>query len=168
LLSLIAYYLAQGMPVYPRVWLNFALVSLWGVRLAIFIGMRHKGEDFRYVDMRARWMARGPCYFYARAFAEIFMFQGFFSLVINSASLYSTICTANSKLVWTDYVGAVVWVIGFVFEVVGDQQLKMHIADKTPGKQKFIKWGLWRYTRHPNYFGEAFLWWGICIIACSN
>ena len=45
--------------------------------------------------------------------------------------------------------------------------MKMHLADKTPGKSKFIKWGLWRYTRHPNYFGEAVLWWGIWLIACS-
>jgi steroid 5-alpha reductase family enzyme len=54
-----------------------------------------------------------------------------------------------------------------VIEVVGDYQLKYHIADKTPGKPKFITWGLWRYTRHPNYFGEAMLWWGIWIMTCS-
>ena len=56
---------------------------------------------------------------------------------------------------------------GFLFEWVGDHQLKMHLADKTAGKPKFIKWGLWRYTRHPNYFGEAVLWWGIWLIACA-
>jgi steroid 5-alpha reductase family enzyme len=64
--------------------------------------------------------------------------------------------------------GLAIWIFGFVFECVGDQQLRMHISDQTPGKKKFITWGLWRYTRHPNYFGEAVLWWGIWVIACSN
>ena len=59
------------------------------------------------------------------------------------------------------------WIKGFAIEWIGDNQLKTHLADKTPGKPKFIMWGLWRYTRHPNYFGEALLWWGIYLIACS-
>ena len=61
-----------------------------------------------------------------------------------------------------------IFLIGFIFEMVGDAQLKKHIADKTPGKEKFIRWGLWKYTRHPNYFGEALLWWGPYLLACST
>ena len=113
-------------------------------------------------------MAEGEITYFIKAFIYIFMMQGLFSLIINSASLYTTIYTADSSLVWSDYVGLAIWVVGFCFEIIGDHQLKVHIADKTPGKCKFIKWGLWRYTRHPNYFGEAVLWWGIWIIACSN
>ena len=56
---------------------------------------------------------------------------------------------------------------GFLFEWIGDEQLKRHLADESMGKSKFIKTGLWRYTRHPNYFGEAVLWWGIYLLACS-
>ena len=63
-------------------------------------------------------------------------------------------------LLWTDYVGYSVFAIGFLFEWVGDEQLKSHIANKDPNKGKFCKTGLWRYTRHPNYFGDALLWWG--------
>ena len=86
---------------------------------------------------------------------------------MNSAALYTAIYSSKEILVWTDYVGATVWLFGFLFEAIGDHQLTVHLADKTPGKKKFIMWGLWRYTRHPNYFGEAVLWWGVWIIACS-
>ena len=95
------------------------------------------------------------------------MLQGLFSLIVNSAALYTAIYSASTTLIWPDYVGAAIWLFGFVFEWVGDHQLSVHLADKTPGKKKFIMWGLWRYTRHPNYFGEAVLWWGVWIIACS-
>lgn len=96
------------------------------------------------------------------------MLQAFFSIIVNSASLYTVIYTGEPGLIWLDYIGLCVWLFGFVFEIIGDEQLKYHIKDKTPGKQKFIIWGLWRYTRHPNYFGEAMLWWGVWLIACSN
>lgn len=82
--------------------------------------------------------------------------------------MFVIIYTAEKGLIWIDYIGICVWIFGFVFEVVGDEQLKYHLADKTPGKKKFIAWGLWRYTRHPNYFGEAVLWWGIWLIACAD
>lgn len=168
LAALLILFGATNQMIYARVWLNFVLVSIWGVRLAIHIGIRHTVEDFRYVDMRNGWMKGGLCAYYVSAFVYVFMLQALFSLIVNSASLYTTIWTANNSLIWTDYVGLAVWIFGFVFELTGDEQLKIHLADKTPGKTKFIKWGLWRYTRHPNYFGEAVLWWGIWIIACSD
>lgn len=95
------------------------------------------------------------------------MLQGLFSVICNSAALYVMIYSGTNQLIWLDYIGIAVWIFGFVFEVVGDTQLKNHIADKTPGKKKFINSGLWKYTRHPNYFGEAVLWWGIYLLACS-
>lgn len=161
-------YAAQGYGIPARVWLVVACVALWSIRLGLHIGLRHKSEDFRYVDMRNRWMEFGLTGYYIRAFIYVFMLQALFSLICNSAALYVTIFTATPGLIWSDYLGAIVWLFGFVFEVVGDEQLKYHIADKTPGKQKFIQWGLWRYTRHPNYFGEAVLWWGVWLIACSD
>jgi len=95
------------------------------------------------------------------------MLQAIFSLIVNSAALYIAIYSSTNTLIWTDYVGGAVWLFGFLFEAIGDLQLSMHLANKTPGKKKFIMWGLWRYTRHPNYWGEAVLWWGVWIIACS-
>ena len=159
---------AEGTVICPRVWLILACLSVWGIRLAVHIGVRHNGEDFRYQDMRKGWMEGGLNMYYIKAFFYVFMMQGVFSLIVNSASLYVCIWSADDKLIWLDYIGLIVWLGGFVFELVGDEQLKMHLADKTPGKQKFIMWGLWRYTRHPNYFGEAVLWWGIWLIACSS
>ena len=102
-----------------------------------------------------------------KTFGYIFGMQGLFSIISNGAALYVTIYSAGKDLIWLDYLGVAVWLFGFIFEWVGDQQLKMHLADKTPGKKKFIMWGLWRYTRHPNYFGEAVLWWGVWLIACA-
>lgn len=144
------------------------LITVWGVRLAIHIGIRHNGEDFRYVDMRNGWMQGGLSAYYIKAFLYVFMMQGVFSIIVNSASLFTTIFTGSNDLIWTDWLGLSIWIFGFAFECLGDEQLKYHLADKTPGKTKFIKWGLWRYTRHPNYFGEAVLWWGIWVIACSD
>merc|ERR1711865_1344659 len=74
----------------------------------------------------------------------------------------------DKLIIWSDVAGLVVFIIGFLIEVISDEQLRLHMKDKSPGKEKFIKKGLWRYSRHPNYFGEAMLWWGIYLIACST
>jgi len=95
------------------------------------------------------------------------MMQGLFSVIINIPAQYITIYTSSSDLLWTDYAGVAVWLIGLLIEMIADMQLTRHIADKTPGKGKFIRWGLWRYSRHPNYFGEAMLWWGVWLMCCS-
>merc|ERR1711865_142641 len=73
----------------------------------------------------------------------------------------------DKLIIWSDVAGLVVFIIGFLIEVISDEQLRLHMKDKSPGKEKFIKKGLWRYSRHPNYFGEALLWWGISLIASS-
>jgi len=118
--------------------------------------------------MRRNWTEiGGQTGYYIRAFFYIFMLQGLFSLIVNGPAFFITIYTSTKPLVWLDYLGAAVWLIGFLIELIADAQLKMHIADRTPGKKKFIRWGLWRYSRHPNYFGEAMLWWGIYLIGCS-
>ena len=100
--------------------------------------------------------------------------QGALSFIVAAPVLY---VAANSSvlqsvggsypLVWTDYAGYVVFAIGFLFEWVGDEQLKAHIANEDVNKGKFCKRGLWRYTRHPNYFGDALLWWGFYLMALA-
>ena len=73
----------------------------------------------------------------------------------------------NQGLGWISYIGVAIWIIGYFFEVVGDKQLKDFLADPK-NKGKLMTSGLWSYTRHPNYFGEATMWWGIFLIAITS
>lgn len=139
------------------------LVVIWGSRLAVYIYIRHrgKGEDFRY----ARWRDEWGQWFILRSFFQIFMLQGLLLLVIS----YSVILVNHSPkegLGFLDYIGIIIWLIGFFFEAVGDYQL-IRFKKKPENKGKIMTGGLWRFTRHPNYFGEAVMWWGIFLIALS-
>lgn len=87
---------------------------------------------------------------------------------VTAASSLQTFGVANAgkqAFTWSDYVGFGMFALGFIFEAVGDAQLTTHIANTDPDKGKFCKTGLWRYTRHPNYFGEALLWWGLFVVS---
>lgn len=139
------------------------LVTLWGGRLAYHIIKRNWGkpEDFRYAKWRKDWGK----WLIPRAFLQVFMLQGFLMLVIASSVIYINYYS-ESALGILDYLGLGIWLIGYYFEVVGDRQLKDFLA-KPENKGKIMKEGLWQYTRHPNYFGEATMWWGIFLIALS-
>jgi len=141
-----------------------ALVFLWGMRLLYHIVKRNVGkpEDFRYAAWRKEWGK----WLVPRAFLQVFMLQGVIMLVIaypiimnNDSSIGSFGCG--------EIMGFIIWIIGFIFEVIGDKQLKDFIADKK-NSGHIMKEGLWKYTRHPNYFGEATMWWGIFIITLSS
>jgi len=112
--------LVNGEPTFARQWIMLALVTIWGARLALHIGVRHNGEDFRYQDMRKRWSVNGQCSFYTQAFVYVFMLQALFSVITNSAALFAVIFTPDNTLVWSDYVGIAVWITGFIIEVLGD------------------------------------------------
>lgn len=149
-----------------RTILTFTLVTIWALRLAWHIGSRHQGkEDFRYQDMRKRWSAVSTGYYYWAAFIYVFMMQALFSVIVNSSALMVSIWSTGEFFL-LDVIGAAVWAFGFIFEMVADYQLQKFRDDPT-NRGKLIKVGLWRYSRHPNYFGEAVLWWGIFIIALS-
>lgn len=122
--------------------------------------------------MREGWEAGGcqPVQYYIKAYGYVFLMQGIFSLINASSLYYINIWSIkdDNTLFWTDYAGAAVWLLGFMIEVCSDRQLTVHLAKpRVPGQGKFIKTGLWRYSRHPNYFGEAVMWYGIAIMACS-
>lgn len=131
------------------------LTAVWGVRLAVHIGIRNAGkpEDPRYVAIRKR--AKGnPNLHLAKV---VYLTQGvillFVSLPVQAAQYIP------APPVWVVVLGVLVWVVGFVFETVGDWQLSRFKADPA-NKGKAMNTGLWRYTRHPNYFGECCVWWG--------
>lgn len=138
----------------------YTLVTLWGLRLSIHIGRRSWGkpEDFRYQKMRADWGKRVVWMSYLR----IYVFQGLFMWIICLPILIAGIAPPQYANAFT-IIGAVMWGIGFAFEAIGDYQLTVFIKQKK-NKTDIMQTGLWRYTRHPNYFGEVLIWWGIFII----
>ena len=143
----------------PFHYVLLGMVGIWGIRLSGYIFGRHRnvGEDYRYAQWRKEWGK----YVVPRAFFQIFMLQGVFMYII---ALPLIIAMGNSAvgLNWMSYIGIALWLIGFLFEAVGDWQKSKFKAN--PANQgKIMQSGLWRYTRHPNYFGEALLWWGIWV-----
>ncbi len=139
------------------------LVSAWGFRLAWHISARHKGraEDYRYAKWRAEWGK----WFYLRSYAQVYLLQGFLLFLI-AFPVVLVNKSAGVDFHYLDLVGVLAWLIGYIFESVGDAQLARFIKDPE-NKGKLMQGGLWRYTRHPNYFGEVTMWWGIGIIALS-
>lgn len=138
------------------------LVGIWGIRLALHIYNRNKGkgEDFRYANWRKSWRL-----FKLRSFFQIFMLQGTLMILI-SLSIVSINSSNDTSFSYLDCAGIMLWISGFIFEVVGDHQLSEFVKIKKPGQ--IMKTGLWKYTRHPNYFGESVLWWGIYLLALST
>ncbi len=138
-----------------------ALASLWGLRLAVYIGRRKAGEgqeDRRYAEMRERDPRRFPYV----ALLKIFLLQGAMAWVVSLPlqGVGAGTDGAGALLV----AGTVVWAVGLAFEAVGDAQLARFKADPAT-RGKVMDRGLWRYTRHPNYFGDATVWWGLYLIA---
>ncbi|MBN2794633.1 MAG: DUF1295 domain-containing protein [Clostridia bacterium] len=140
------------------------LVSIWALRLSIHIISRNlgKGEDFRYVNMRKKW---GSHFVYLKAFIQVYMLQ-MLMLVLISASFVHTNLYGTGSLALLDILGLSIWLFGFFFETTADYQLAKFKKDPN-NKGKILTTGLHQYTRHPNYFGEATMWWGIYVIGLS-
>ncbi len=148
---------------HARPFLVSFLVLVWGGRLAIHVFMRNrgKGEDFRYAQWRRDWGR----WIVPRSYLQIFMLQGLFMLLISTPVVLINLGD-NPGLSALDAAGLFVWLVGFVFEAVGDHQLKRFKQDPT-SRGRIMTRGLWAWTRHPNYFGEAVMWWGIALIALN-
>jgi steroid 5-alpha reductase family enzyme len=157
----IAFGVGGGDP--DRALVMLVLVTLWGGRLAIYIGsrkLRDPGEDSRYTAMRER-NAHG---FVFVSLGRVFLLQAVLAWVIALTLIGSG--TYRGELGWLDLVGVAWWVVGMVFEAGGDAQLARFKNDPN-NKGKVMQSGLWRYTRHPNYFGEFCVWWGFFCLALS-
>ena len=118
-LALIIKKILLGYAIGLRVLIVFSLVTVWALRLSVHIGLRHKGEDWRYQEFRRAWTEEGL--YYVKTFVFIFGMQGLFSLIANAAPLYVTVYSQGDELIWLDYVGIAVWLFGFIFEWVGDE-----------------------------------------------
>lgn len=137
------------------------LVTIWGLRLAIHIYIRNKGktEDYRYLAWRKEW----GNWFYLRSYFQVYILQGFLLFLIVLPVLIINKSDEISIGI-IQILGILVWVIGFLFESIGDLQLSKFIKNPN-NKGKLMKGGLWQYTRHPNYFGEVMGWWGIWLVS---
>ena len=159
LLAWVAYFLSG----YSfRALLVNSLVTIWGTRLAwhVYTRNKNKPEDPRYAEWRKTWNN-----FYLRSFLQVFLLQGVLLYLIALPVIFINHPVTGSFGI-LEIAGLVVWIFGFYFETTGDQQLKDFISNPA-NKGKLMEKGLWRYSRHPNYFGEVTQWWGIFIIALS-
>lgn len=139
------------------------LTVVWGLRLAVHIARRGRGhgEDPRYEKL----LAKAPGSRNAYAFRMVYLLQGalvwLVSLPVQAAGL------VPAALAWPAYAGVALWACGMVFEAGGDRQLHRFRRDPA-NRGKIMDRGLWRYTRHPNYFGDFCVWWGIFLVAAGS
>lgn len=149
----------------PRAWLVVALVTLWGLRLSLHIAWRNRGqgEDYRYAAMRAR----NPRSFSWRSLVTVFWLQGVLLWAIAAPLVRAVRAAEPRALTWLDGMGIALFAVGFVFEAGGDWQLARFKA-RAENRGKLLTSGLWRYTRHPNYFGDAVIWWGFACFAAAT
>ena len=151
-------------------YLNLNLTSIWGLRLSSHIGQRNHGkpEDKRYVAMRAKIK---PPYVLLKSYINIFLLQALFMFIISLVLVFNVMSGLTNPfepmMLIPIMLGVLVWLGGYFFQSVGDRQLAIFIA-KPENKGKLMTQGLWAYTRHPNYFGEVLMWWGIAILGFAN
>ena len=149
----------------PRRIVITLMVVLWGVRLALHIGSRKKGspEDFRYAAMRAEHGSAFPL----RSLFTIFLLQAFLIWVVTLPVQVTQLAAEPAHLGILELVGGLVWLVGFAWESVADLQLARFLSDPA-NRGKVMDRGLWAFSRHPNYFGEVVLWWGVYLVALST
>jgi len=148
----------------PRKLLLLALVAIWGLRLSLHVGYRNrgKGEDFRY----AKWRQESGPRWWWLSFFRVYLLQGVILWIVSAPLLAAQWSAVPATLTVVDTLGVIVWIIGFAFEAGGDWQL-MQFKRNPANRGKVLNTGFWRYTRHPNYFGDAAQWWGFWLIAAA-
>ena len=170
---------AWGLGIVTVAWVSFAvgdgsearrilvvvLTTLWGLRLAAYLAWRRagEGEDFRYQAMRRRYGAR----FGLVSLFTVFGVQALGMWTVSLPVQAAMVPDEPSGLVALDFIGIALWCVGMFFETVGDLQLARFRAGPE-NKGRLMDRGLWRYTRHPNYFGDFCVWWGMYAIALAT
>ncbi|MCH2178057.1 MAG: DUF1295 domain-containing protein [Mariniblastus sp.] len=147
-----------------RVWLLLIMITLWGVRLSGYLMLRNrgKGEDRRYVAMREK---RGADFWWFSLFS-VFLLQGFIMWVVSLPVQAGMYLASGEPLGLLDGLGFLAWLIGLGFESVGDYQMA-RFQSNPDNEGKVMDRGLWGLTRHPNYFGDFMVWWGVYLVALS-
>jgi steroid 5-alpha reductase family enzyme len=138
------------------------LVTGWGLRLSFHVFSRNRGkpEDFRYAEMRRKWGKRAPLFSYT----HVFLLQGVLLFIV-AIPLILINTDPSAPFGITEALGVLVWCAGFAVEAAADSQLSRFVRFRKSPENPIMTKGLWRFSRHPNYFGEALLWWGIFLLA---
>jgi steroid 5-alpha reductase family enzyme len=160
-LAAVAYSLSTSQPG-PRAWLVLLLVAVWALRLSAYITWRNwgEGEDYRYQEIRKN----NEPNFEVKSLFIVFGLQGLLASIV-SLPLMAAI-NGQTALGVLDVLGVLLWAVGFLFEAGGDYQLA-RFRSNPANKGQVLDTGFWRYTRHPNYFGDFCIWWGFFVLALA-
>jgi steroid 5-alpha reductase family enzyme len=160
LVAWIGFAVGDGAP--SRQWLSVVLATVWGLRLGLYLTWRNwgRGEDPRYVAMRRNHGER----FGRVSLYTVFGFQGLVMWVVSLPIQQAQAAPEPVTLSWIEGLGVLLWAVGLCFESIGDWQLARFRADPE-NRGRVMDRGLWSWTRHPNYFGDAVVWWGLFLIA---
>jgi steroid 5-alpha reductase family enzyme len=163
LMAVLTFLLADGAVGRKR--LLTAMVGIWGIRLALHIGLRKRGrgEDFRYAAMRAEHGSGFPF----RSLFTVFLLQAVLIWVVTLPAQIGPFQEEPEYLTPMDLLGSAIWLGGFLCQAIADLQLTRFLADPA-NSGKVLDRGLWRYSRHPNYFGEFLMWWGVFLVALAT
>lgn len=153
----------QAHPV--RQWLLNILVTLWGLRLSLYILWRNWGkeEDFRY----RKWREEAGGRWWWQSLFKVFLLQGILLVIIAAPLVVAQAAGGPARLTALDVLAVALWLFGFAFEAGGDLQLARFKADPA-NRGRLLTTGFWRYTRHPNYFGDAAQWWAFYLVAAAT
>jgi steroid 5-alpha reductase family enzyme len=162
IVNLSAYYFSQHSTIQK---LLTIILTLWGLRLSIHIFLRNHGkpEDFRYTQ----WREENGSQWWWISFFKVFLLQGILMLIIAAPLLAVQTVDSAPSFVSLQFIGIIIWGIGFFFETVSDYQLVRFKSDPQH-RGKLLTSGLWRYSRHPNYFGDTMQWWGFYLLAAAS
>lgn len=163
-ISAFTYFLLTPEGYIGRKFLLVLLTTIWGLRLTIHVLTRNWGkpEDFRY----QKWRNESGKIWWIKSLFKVFLLQGFLMWIISVPLLAAQYSTTPDRLTVFDLLGVLLWAIGLFFESVGDFQLTRFKANPE-NRGKVLSTGVWRYSRHPNYFGDSAQWWGYFLIALS-
>ena len=161
LLAAVAYLVSTAVPG-PRAWIVFGLVTVWALRLSAYITWRNwgEGEDYRYQEIRRN----NEPNFEVKSLYIVFGLQGLLASIVSLPLMAAMM--GETPLGILDGLGVALWLVGFVFEAGGDYQLAKFRSDPA-NHGRVLDTGFWRYTRHPNYFGDFCVWWGFFLIALA-
>jgi steroid 5-alpha reductase family enzyme len=160
-----AFYILTSGELNARKILLLVLVSVWGLRLSIYLAWRNlgKGEDFRYQEFRRKY---GPERYWWFSYFQTFLLQGVLMMIVSLPLLGVSAGTDSNTLGVIDFIGVFVWLTGIIFEAGGDVQLA-RFKRNPKNKGQVLDTGFWKYTRHPNYFGDSAVWWAYALFSIA-